>query len=64
MSKEPTRFEVIHEDKFGMSDHVRILRDSATGVCYVQTMNGYCGGLAPLLDAEGRPVVDRTSPAR
>lgn len=58
MSKQPERFEVVHEQK-SLGDGVRILRDVETGVCYVQAAWGSAGGLTPLLDADGKPVVQR-----
>ena len=35
----------------------RVLVDRKTGVNYLWTASGYGGGLAVLLDAEGKPVV-------
>ena len=34
-----------------------IIRDTVTGVLYLQLVNGYGGGLTPLLDADGKPIV-------
>ncbi|MCR5041507.1 MAG: DUF6440 family protein [Clostridia bacterium] len=34
-----------------------ILVDRQTGVNYLYVANGYGGGLTPLLDASGKPVV-------
>ena len=31
--------------------------DKLTGVNYLFVQNGYAGGLTPLLDADGKPVV-------
>ena len=36
---------------------VRILRDTQTGVEYLFTWYGNAGGLTPLLEADGTPVV-------
>lgn len=33
--------------------------DKETGVNYLYVRNGYSGGLTPLLDAGGKPVVTR-----
>ena len=41
----------------GMGGATEILRDTATGVEYLFHQNGYAGGLAPLLDREGKPVI-------
>lgn len=49
------RFEVIYSQ--GVGDNVRVLMDTLTGVLYLQTSYGNCGGLSPLLDKEGKPMV-------
>lgn len=49
------RFEIVYTQ--GMTDVVRILVDRETGVHYLQVSSGYAGGLTPLLDREGKPVV-------
>ena len=33
--------------------------DKETGVNYLFIVSGYAGGLTPLLDAEGKPVVTK-----
>ncbi|MFR2562330.1 MAG: DUF6440 family protein [Anaeromassilibacillus sp.] len=43
-------------------DVVRILVDQVTGVNYLQVCNGYAGGLTPLLDREGQPVISPVKP--
>ncbi len=53
------RFEVIYKQDVGMTTTVRILRDRETGVEYLCTWFGQGGGLTPLLEADGRPVVCR-----
>lgn len=58
MSNEK-RFEVTYEQKKGIAEVFRILRDTQTGVCYLQTWSGASGGITPLLDADGRPVIQR-----
>ena len=35
----------------------RVLVDRKTGVNYLWTQGGYAGGLTPLLDREGKPVI-------
>lgn len=49
------RFEVIY--KQGKLDVIEILVDNETGVNYVYRTNGYAGGMTPLLDKDGKPVV-------
>lgn len=36
-----------------------VLVDKETGVNYLFVQSGYAGGLTPLLDADGKPVVTR-----
>lgn len=36
---------------------VEVLVDKETGVHYLSVQNGYAGGLTPLLDRDGKPVV-------
>lgn len=38
---------------------VEIWVDRETGVNYIFRRDGYAGGLTPLLDADGKPVVSR-----
>ena len=53
------RFEVLLNEtpNGGMMMATDIIRDTVTGVLYLQLVNGYGGGLTPLLDADGRPIV-------
>ncbi len=49
------RFERIY--KQGGLDACEILVDRETGVQYLFRASGYAGGLTPLLDAQGNPVI-------
>ncbi len=49
------RFKKIYSQ--GKMDVVEIWIDTETGVNYVFRKNGYAGGLTPLLDKDGKPVV-------
>ena len=49
------RFKVIYSQ--GAVDVVKILVDTETGVQYLAMHSGYAGGLTPLLDREGKPIV-------
>lgn len=53
------RFQVIQEEApaGGMMMSTVILLDTMTGVLYLHMTNGYGGGMTPLLDAEGKPVI-------
>ena len=62
MAKKGKRFEITYQQ--GALDIIEILVDQETGVNYLFRTNGYAGGLSPLLDREGKPVItpfaDRT----
>ena len=49
------RFGKIYSD--GMINISEIWVDTKTGVNYLFHMSGYAGGLTPLLDRDGKPVV-------
>lgn len=53
MDKE--RFEKIYTQ--GKINVTEIWVDKKTGVNYVFHVSGYAGGLTPLLDRDGKPVV-------
>ena len=55
MAKREKRFEVTYQQ--GAMDVIEILVDRETGVNYLFRTNGYAGGLTPLLDREGKPVI-------
>ena len=50
------RFEKIYNQSTFTTD-TQILLDKETGVNYVFHQAGYAGGLTPLLDADGKPVI-------
>lgn len=37
----------------------QVIVDKETGVNYLFVKNGYSGGLTPLLDAEGKPIITK-----
>lgn len=54
------RFEKVFSEGNGLTKEVKtILVDKETGVNYLFVTFGYAGGLTPLLDAQGNPVVTR-----
>lgn len=53
------RFEKIYTQ--GTIDVVEIWLDKETGVSYLFHRNGNSGGLTPLLDTDGKPVVTQPS---
>lgn len=58
MAKKETRFHVVNatDDCFGASAQIWI--DKQTGVNYLYVVSGgYAGGLTPLLNRDGSPIV-------
>ncbi len=54
------RFEVIHKEGSALTtEKTMILRDRETGAEYLFVQCGYAGGLTPLLDADGKPIVKK-----
>ncbi len=49
------RFEVVYSQ--GITTATEIWVDRETGVNYLFHKSGYSGGLTPLLDREGKPVI-------
>ena len=49
------RFEKVYTQ--GTLETIKILVDKQTGVNYLFVASGYAGGLTPLLDRDGKPVI-------
>ncbi len=60
--REHERFVKIYEQGGLVKGAMEIWVDAATGVSYLFRSEGYAGGLTPLLDREGRPVVTPLGP--
>ncbi len=60
MSKE-TRFEVIEKEgsQLKSTGEIQIVVDKETGVNYLWMKSGYAGGLTPLLDENGKPIITK-----
>ena len=61
MSKYGDRF-IITEKQGGSlkeSGLMKVIVDRETGVNYLFIQSGYAGGLTPLLDAEGKPIITK-----
>ena len=58
MSKNK-RFVKIYSEGFAGSNEIWV--DRETGVNYLYHVSGYSGGLTPLLDREGKPVISSVS---
>ena len=54
MAKKEERFVQVYSENFGSQV---ILVDKVTGVNYLFVQSGYAGGLTPLLNRDGTPVV-------
>ena len=54
MIKKEKRFVNVYKQGAGS---IQILVDKETGVNYLFVQSGYAGGLTPLLDKDGKPVV-------
>lgn len=55
------RFEVIEKEGSQMKDSglIQVIVDKETGVNYLWVKSGYAGGLTPLLDADGKPIITK-----
>ena len=51
------RFKKIYNQ--GAIDNIEIWVDIVTGVNYMFKTSGYAGGLTPLLDGNGKPIITR-----
>lgn len=59
MSNE-NRFEIEYKQGSPLIKGLEfVLVDKETGVNYLFVQSGYAGGLTPLLDADGKPVITR-----
>ena len=54
MAKKEERFTKVYSENMGTEI---IYVDRLTGVNYLFIQNGYAGGLTPLLDRNGNPIV-------
>lgn len=56
--KQEKRFEVVYQES-GVIGEKTIYVDKETGANYLFVASGFAGGLTPLLDAEGKPVITK-----
>ena len=59
MANDHYRFKKVYSQ--GTMNVTEIWIDKKTGVNYLYHVSGYSGGLTPLLDSEGKPVVTPVS---
>lgn len=58
--KKDKRFEIVYQEGgFMGAKTIYVDVDKETGVNYLFIVSGYAGGLTPLLDAEGKPVITK-----
>ena len=57
MSKD--RFDIKERETMGLITEASVIIDRETGVNYLFVHRGYGGGLTPLLDAEGKPIITK-----
>jgi len=57
MARKEKRF-VVHTESMGLGQ-AKVLMDRITGVHYLFYSDGSAGGLTPLLDKDGRPIVQK-----
>lgn len=60
MKNDVKRFECVHREGSSFSTQRCIFVDRVTGVNYLFIQSGYSGGLTPLLDRNGDPVISAT----
>ena len=58
MANKDKRFEKVYSQ--GTLEAVEIWVDKETGVNYLFRQSGYAGGLTPLIDKDGKPVITPT----
>ena len=51
------RFIKVYEQGGILNDSIQVLVDKKTGVNYMFVHSGHAGGLTPLLDRDGKPVI-------
>ena len=54
---EEKRFRKIKKENISFGESAIVLHDTQTGVNYLFVQTGYAGGLTPLLDREGKPII-------
>ena len=53
------RFDIKERENMGLITEASIIIDKETGVNYLFVHRGYGGGLTPLLDSEGKPIITK-----
>ena len=53
------RFDIQERENLGLLTETSIIVDKETGVNYLFVACGYGGGLTPLLDSDGKPIITK-----
>ena len=53
------RFDILDRENLSLLTDARVIVDKETGVNYLSVCCGYGGGLTPLLDENGKPIVTK-----
>ncbi len=53
------RFDIIEREGLNLMTDAVVIVDKETGVNYLYVCRGYGGGLTPLLDSEGKPIITK-----
>lgn len=54
---EKSRFVIMEREGSELTQKLKVIVDRETGVNYLFTASGYAGGLTPLLNRDGKPIV-------
>lgn len=59
--KKDSRFEIVAHEGTQLKDSglLQVIVDKETGVNYLWIKSGYAGGLTPLLNADGKPIISK-----
>ena len=57
MSKD--RFDIKEREGLNFVTDAVVIVDNETGVNYLYVCRGYGGGLTPLLDSDGKPIITK-----
>lgn len=53
------RFDIQEKTTMNLFTETMVIVDKLTGVNYLYVSRGYSGGLTPLIDADGKPIVTK-----
>lgn len=53
------RFDIQEKESVSLMTETMVIVDKETGVNYLYVHRGYGGGLTPLLDADGKPIITK-----